>query len=134
MNIYKPSENDLQPLLDQATANQPVDQWIDKFLANLKAILLKSPLRYRAYGPYWWLLKKAYIDKEDFSFGGFLDREWLSTMDYGKPELNIVAAFLYEDMRTAKNMIDDPFHVMETVDGGDAIEFGSNDPEMEMKI
>jgi hypothetical protein len=133
MDIYKPSENDLQPFLMQAVAKQPLDQWIEKFSANLKVILLKSPLRYRTYGPYWWPLKKIYIDKEDFSFGDFLDQEWFSTMDYGKPELNIMAAFLYEDMRMAKNMIDDPFHVMETIDGGDAVEFASNDPDMEMR-
>ena len=132
MDIYKPSENDLQPLLDQATANQPVDQWIEKFLANLKTILLKSPLRYRTYGPYWWPLKKLFIDRDDLSFGDFIDLEWLLTMDLGKPEFNILAAFAYEEVRMAKNFVDDPFHVMETTDGGDAVEFASSDPEMEM--
>jgi hypothetical protein len=132
MDIYKPSEDDLQILLQEATASQPVDQWIEKFLANLKAILLKNPLRYRAYGPYWWSLKKLFVDRDDLAFGDFVDQEWFTAMDYGKPELNILAGFSYEEMRTTKNLIDDPFHVMETADGDDAVEFASNDPEMEM--
>jgi len=132
MDIYKPSENDLQPLLDQATASQTIEQWMEKFLATVKTILLKSPLRYRTYGPYWWALKKLYIDRDDLTFGDFIDLEWLLSMDYGKPEFNILAAFAYEELRMAKNLIDDPFHTMDTEDGGDSVEFASNDPEMEM--
>lgn len=133
MDIYKPSEDVLQPMLHEATAaNQSVDRWIEKFLANLKGILLKTPLRYRAYGPYWWPLKKLLIDRNDLTFGELIDQEWFSAMDYGKPEFNILAAHAYEEVRLTKNLIDDPFHIMETLDGGDAVEFASNDPEMEI--
>ncbi len=132
MTIYKPSTQDLQPLLDQATANQPVDQWMEKFLANLRTILLESPLRYRVYGPYWWPLKKLFIDRGDLIFGDFIDQAWLLDLDYGKPEFNMLAAFVHEELRLTKNFLDDPFHAMETIDGGDTIEFASNDPDMEM--
>ena len=132
MNIYKPSQDDLQPLLGQATKDQTAEQWMEKFLTNLKANLLKEPLRYRTYGPYWWLLKKIYIDQSDLSFGESIDQEWFDALDYGKPEFNILAAFAYEEVRVTKNMLDDPFHTMDTPDGDDYIEFASSDPDMEM--
>lgn len=132
MDIYKPSEEDLAPLLAEATANRTIDEWMDKYLNGLKTILLKNPLRYRPYGPYWWILKKVYIDRGDLSFGDYIDLEWFQGLDYGKAEMNILAAHAYEDVRTTTNFMDDPFHVMSSPDGGDSIEFASNDPEMEM--
>lgn len=132
MEIYKPSEQDLQHLLDEATKNQTAEQWLEKFLSNLKEILLKNPSRYRNFGPYWWALKKVYIDKGDLSFGEFVDAEWLEKMDYRKPELNVIAAFNYEEMRTTTNMLDDPFHTLESADGGDSIEYALSDPDMEL--
>ena len=132
MDIYRLSIDDLQPLLLEATATQTLEQWMDKFLAGMKRILLDNPLRYRNFGPYWWPLKKAYIDRGDMSFGDFLDAEWLAAMDYGKPELNILAAYAYEDLRLTTSMMEDPFHTMPTVDGGDSVEFASDDQQMEM--
>ena len=132
MDVYKPTEDDLTPLLAQATAGKSLEEWTEKFLANLKALLLREPIRYRAFGPYWWALKKIFIAKGDLSFGEEIDLEWLEAMDYGKPELNILAAFAYEEQRLAASLIDDPFHIMETADGGDHVEFASSDPEMEI--
>ena len=134
MDIYKPSEQELLTLMHEATANQTVDVWLEKFITNLKKILLQHPSRYRNFGPYWWIVKKAYIDRGDMSFGESIDLEWQAAMDYGKPELNIMAAFAYEELRTSKNMLDDPFHDMESTDGSNSVEFASNDPEMEMMI
>lgn len=132
MDIYKPTEDDLRPLLEQATAKQSVDKWMEKFLAGTKRILLANPLRYRGYGPYWWPLKKLYLDRDDHSFGEFVDQQWLATMAYAKPEFTLLAAFAYEEMRTTKNFIDDPYHVLDNPDGSDSVEYASNDPEMEM--
>lgn len=132
MDIYKPAVQDLQPLFEQATASQDKEKWIDRFLEAAKTILLKDPLRYRAYGPYWWLLKNEFIKRDDLSFGESIDREWIDTLDYGATEWNLLSVFAYEEVRITKNLIDDPFHVMETPDGDDSVEFASNDPEMEM--
>jgi len=75
MDIYKLSEEDLAPLLAEAIAAKgTVEKWMDGYLNSLKGILLKSPLRYRPYGPYWWALKKVYIDRGDLSLGITLTR------------------------------------------------------------
>jgi len=136
MRIAKPTEEDLQPLLTEATteAGQTVEEWMPRLLASIKAVLLATPLRYRAYGPYWWALKRAYIDSGDTTFGNFLDMEWLQAMDYGKPELNLLAAWAYSDARFNRGLTTDPWHLLEDLSGDEPeeIEYVSVDPDMEM--
>ena len=130
--VYKPAVEDLKPLFEQAIAGQDKGKWIDGFLRAAKTILLNTPLRYRAYGPYWWLLKNEYLKGDDLSFGDSMDQEWLSSLGYGETEWNLLAAFAYEEERITKNLVDDPFHTLETADGDDSVEYASNDPDMEM--
>ena len=80
---------------------------------------------------YWWSLKKIFINRDLALFGNNIDREWLEEADYGEPALNIMVAQLYSDIRFDAGLIDDTFHTLEG-EGGDAVEFGSNDPHMEM--
>lgn len=132
MSIYTPSEQDLQPLYAEAMANQTVDQWIAKLLKGIKSILERDPARYRAYGPYWWLVKKAFVDRDDFTFGESLDAEWVEAMDYGKPELNLLAAWAYEDVQISRGLTYESIHTLE--DGeGEAVEFLSADEDMEIR-
>lgn len=135
MQIYKPTEEDLHPLLDEATteAGQTIEEWMPKLLASLKSILLASPLQYRSYGPYWWLLKKAYIDVGDLAFGIFIDLFWLQAMDYGRPELTLLAAWAYSDARFNRGLATDPSHILEEISGDEpeAVEYVSADLDME---
>ena len=135
MRIAKPTEEDLQPLLSEATteAGQTVEEWIPRLLASIKAVLLASPLQYRSYGPYWWALKRAYIDSKDMTFGTFIDLSWLQAMEYGKPELDLLAAWAYSDSRFNRGLMTDPWHILEDIseDEPEAIEYISVDPDME---
>jgi hypothetical protein len=133
MDIYKPSANDLQPLLDQAISGQTVDNWVDIYLKNLKILLSKNPLRYRTYGPYWWLLKKAMVDHDIYTFGTSIDKEWLDRLDYGNEAINIISAHAYEDARVDMGMnVLDSSHLLEDLDG-EPYEYLSDDSEMEIK-
>lgn len=132
MKIYKPDVSALQPLIDEATENQTIEQWITKLLAAIKSVLIKSPERYRSYGPYWWLVKKMFIDRKDTSFGDHIDKVWYEAMDYGYDKFNLVAAFAYADNRFEIGLMKDSYHTMEDEESGDSIEFISGDEEMEM--
>jgi len=133
MKILKPSIEDLQPLLNAATESQTIEEWTSKILRSFKALLLKNPIRYRAFGPYWWLVKQAMIDHGIKAFGTHVDVEWLESMNYADTSLNILASFGYEDMRFNLGLISDPFHSMEVDTAGETFEFVSADEEMEMK-
>lgn len=131
MKFIKPSEEELKQNISEVAGKGGTDNWMEKILAAMQQLLLKHPIRYRSHGPYWWPLKKIFIDRGLALFGDNVDREWLEEVDYGEAALNIMAAQLYSDIRFDTGLIDDPFHTLES-EGGDALEFGSNDPRMEM--
>ena len=130
--IEKPTKEVLAELIDQACENQTEEEWIEKFLSGIKGLLSKSPARYRGYGPYWWLIKKALIDKGEHSFGEHIDAEWFETMDYGDTAFNLAAAYLYEDMRTdSVNLFDDAHYLSD--EAGETVIFNSSAEDMEIR-
>ncbi len=139
MPIAKPSIEDLQPLLEEATieAGQTEEVWIERLLGSLDSILAANPLRYRSYGPFWWHLKKALMDRGQrsgtgiFSRATFIDLDWLQAIDYGELKWNLLAAWAYGEGRLQSGLIYDPEHVL-TDDGGEPVEYISADEEMEM--
>ena len=116
MNIQKPNTDTLQPLIDDARKSG--GDWLTQYLVGLVALIKKDPLRYRTFGPYWWLVKQAMIAHDMLNFGSEIDREWFERLDYGNNELNIAAAWVYENGRTDSkcNLYDDS-HMLEDGDG-----------------
>ena len=130
--IEKPTKEVLAELIDQACGNQTEEEWIEKFLSGIKKLLSKSPARYRGYGPYWWLIKKALIEKGEMSFGEHIDAEWFEAVDYGDTAFNLAAAYLYEDMRTdSVNLFDDAHYLSD--EAGETVIFISSDEDMEIR-
>ena len=132
MKIEKPKESDLQSLVDLGAMGTTEADWIEKLLSAIRAQLVKSPIRYRGYGPYWWPLKKMFIDREDYEFGEYIDAAWLKATDYGQEKFNMAAAFLYVDTRFEHTNIYEPHHQMNDEDG-EPIDFISNDEDMEIR-
>jgi hypothetical protein len=130
MDIQKPTEEQLRPLINEACVNQTAEEWIEKILEAIKSVIQKKPLRYRGYGPYWWLIKKMLIDRSFLEFGEHLDREWVDALDYGSDKLNLAAAFAYEDARFETVNIYGDTHTMATATG--SVEYISADKEMEV--
>ena len=130
--IEKPSRETLAELIDQACETRTEEEWIERFLAGIKTLLSKSPARYRGYGPYWWLVKKALIDRGDLSLGEHIDTAWFEAMDYGDTASNLAGAYLYEDMRTdSVNLFEDAHYLSDET--GETVIFMSCDEEMEIR-
>ena len=133
MDIQKPTKAELKPLYDEAMQGQTEEEWFKKILSSIAGILRKAPLRYRGYGPYWWLVKKSLIDHGYTEFGGHLDQEWLESLECGDPVYDLLCAWWYEEMRFGVGqMIMDPFHSLVGADG-EPFEYASGDEEMETK-
>ena len=133
MNIRKPTKAELQPLYTEAMQGQTEAEWFKKILSSIAGILRKTPLRYRGYGPFWWLVKKSLIDHGYAEFGGHLDSEWIESLECGDPAYDLLCAWWYEEMRFAPGqMIMDPFHSLVDIDG-EPFEYASSDEEMEMQ-
>lgn len=69
MHIHKPTPEQLGALLDKATKNQTIEKYRETFLSANKRIIGKDPLRYRSFGPYWWLVKRGFVDGVIFVLG-----------------------------------------------------------------
>lgn len=130
--IEKPSRNDLDQFLESFLAGIDAEQWHKGVLVGLKAFFQKNPLRYRSYGPYWWLIKKAFIDAGDFTYGQALDEKWIAELGYSDPIYDLAAAIFYEDARFGYINTLDAHHQM--ADGaGESVEYVSNDDDMEIR-
>jgi hypothetical protein len=129
--IEKPSKEALDRLISQAVGNRSVAEWTAALLAAIRTLLLRNPKRYRGFGPYWWLVKRMFVEAGDLSFGEHLDQQWIEAMDCGEAKYNLAAAWAYEDARFNVVNIMEPVHVM--IDDGDPVEFMSADEEMEMR-
>ena len=129
--IEKPSKEELERLVSQAAGNRGEAEWVAALLAAIRTLLLRNPKRYRGFGPYWWLVKRMFIEAGDLSFGEHLDQQWIEALDYAEAKYNLAAAWAYEDARFNVVNIMEPVHVM--IDDGDPVEFMSADEEMEMR-
>lgn len=127
--IEKPTMEELDVVI--ANGGKPDNEWIASILAAIRSLLLKNPKRYRGYGPYWWLVKKMFVEAGDLEFGEHLDAQWIEALDYGEAKYNLAAAFAYEDARFNVMNLMEPVHVM--IEDGDPIEYVSADEEMETR-
>ncbi len=54
-----------------------------------------DPARYRAFGPYWWVVKRILIDNGFTEFGSYVDRRWHDRCCYGNDFDSLLAAWDY---------------------------------------
>ncbi|MAD44702.1 MAG: hypothetical protein CMH98_06830 [Oceanospirillaceae bacterium] len=128
--IRKPSEEELQQYVDQATAEQSVSEYIDKYTDTLKTLLQDNPRQYRSYGPWWWVIKQALISQDKAFFPEKVDAETLEQLQYDKTEYGLVAAFLYADPIIGSGADYNQSHVLEDTNGN-SIEYVIADDDME---
>jgi len=127
--IYKPKAEELNAML--AESGQARDMWAEGFLAVVKRVLLKDPLRYRSFGPWWWLVKAAFLKRDEAAFGQTMEDAWTESMTYGDETLDLLAAFAYQDAQIGRGIMREAQHVLDTDD--DPIKFFSNDEDMEQR-
>jgi len=126
-NIYKPTKEDLQPLIEQVG---DLVTWEQKFVKALADFLAKNPLRYRGYGPYWWLVKQALIEHGETQFGDHVDAQMVEALDYGERTSNLIAAFTYSEGMFDLGKMTDSYHMID--DDGEQREYIIADDEMEI--
>ena len=133
--IHKPTIEDMRPLLEEATtaANQNEAAWVKRLLAGMEATLTGDPLQYRAYGPYWWVLKREMQNAgmKLIEQAPHMDRDWAAQMDYGQTKWNLLAAWAYAEIRFEGGLFYDPEHTLADEDG-EFVYFVSADEDMEM--
>jgi len=127
--IRKPTKEELAPLLLQATAKIKPEDWANKFTATMTRYLIRNPDHYRAFGPYWWLVKKALIDRGTLDFGEDIDDAAFAALDYGDETTNLLAAMSYYNVmfEIDRNRV---VHTFE-IDGGETLSYTLTDDDAE---
>lgn len=97
--LMKPTVDEIERFRFDATDGGKVSEedWVKENCRIVHKILAKDPKRYRAYGPYWWVAKRALIANGYSDFGDGLDAEWIEQCDYGKDFYNLIAAWMHQD-------------------------------------
>lgn len=133
--ISKPSADELAPLLAEATENGRVseDAWRTKLLTSFANMVKKHPLSYRAFGPYWWLLKSMFVECGIVRFGTTIDAEWLEATTYGDDTLNLLAVYAYYSHSFETGLQRSNTHTI-PLDDGEALHFVLADDEVEIMV
>ena len=126
------------PTLDALKPSQLVsgelsrEDWQKRMLEGYKGILLRNPIQYRGFGPFWWILKKEMLDAGIADFGDSLDAEWVERIDYGDPVLNILSAYAYAEYAEEYGLLYSSGHTVEFI--GDDDEVINEIPPLPKKI
>lgn len=96
------TEAELKPIVDEATLEQTEEQWHEEFLAGVAALVIKTPVLYRSFGPFWWPLKK-YIQDSGLIEGEPVDQTLVDQITMGGKTLDLAAAYAYHES-TSKSL------------------------------
>lgn len=80
-------------------------EWIVKFLEIMRRLLKNDIRRYRSFGPYWWIVKEAFLEAGITEFGEYIDSEWLDMTRYDTSFHGLLAALLYSGQSMNMGMI-----------------------------
>ncbi len=69
MDVYFPSKEEIDKALAQNGVKNKVE-WQQNILKGMNGVLKSDPVRYRAYGPYWWEIKNM-LAEAGFEFDDF---------------------------------------------------------------
>ncbi len=134
----KPSVSVLESLKPAELADGSIskDDWRVKMLNGYRSILLKNPIQYRGFGPFWWILKKEMLDASITDFGDSLDAEWVERIEYGDSVLNILSAYAYAEYAEAYGLLYSSGHSLMFIGEDDEqsmVEYILADDYMELK-
>lgn len=120
----------LQPAIDEGSKGYgSPEQWAGKMLSSFAATVRRRPMSYRAYGPFWWPLKRLMIEAGEMQ-GETPDPAEVERITLGTATLDVAAAWAYSEY-AAQNQIDSDNMITVDTEDGDTYEYLLNDEEME---
>ncbi|WP_419238296.1 hypothetical protein ACN08P_23515 (plasmid) [Photobacterium leiognathi subsp. mandapamensis] len=119
MNYLVPSVADLEHLLAEATAETEQTEYVESYLTKLVDLLKSNPRTYRAYGPYWWAIKRMLINRLISDFGDNVEAVTVDKFFIEDEANTIVASWSYQNYQFTNGNQTSPFHVLPLVDDED---------------
>lgn len=132
-NVIVPTAHDVEPLVKEATSDQSAEVFVEHYLANLVELLKSNPRSYRAYGGYWWPLKRCLIERLVTDFGDNVEAVTVDRFFIKDEAHTIAAAWAYQNYQFEQGNQTSPYHLMPVHDAED-YEYILVDENMEMLI
>lgn len=135
LNAVIPTEDDLAPLLDEATSGGETlePDFVSTFTKNCAENLKLNPSLYRSYGPWWWALKKV-IAENGHSFGQETEAATLSRFNYERPALVCCVAWAYQDYILKNGFANSGEHSYAVIDSDEVETYYLTDMDMEALV
>lgn len=131
LEVMKPSTEVLDQMQAAAmSGGKSPETWLSEYLVGVAGILDRDPMRYRAYGPFWWGLKKALYVAGFTRFGAFIDVECAEVTNCGSMVKNVLAAHAYEEYAVGYGLIFSSAHDFASPEG-EAATYTLADDDME---
>jgi len=126
------TEAELKPIIEEATQEQTEAQWHDEFLVGVSALVIKNPVLYHSFGPFWWPLKK-YIQDSGMIEGEPVNQALVDQITMGNKTLDLAAAYAFHNI-TTKNLTSDYHARIVQDENGDDMLVQTVDDELEAII
>ena len=104
-------------------------QWVTKMLGSFAAMVRRRPMAYRAFGPFWWPIKRLMIEAGEFH-GELPDHAEVESITFGSAALDVAAAWAYSEY-AIDNQIEGNNLITVDDSDGDTYDYHLNDEEME---
>ena len=104
-------------------------QWVTKMLGSFAAMVRRRPMAYRAFGPFWWPIKRLMIEAGEFH-GELPDPAEVESITLGSAALDVAAAWAYSEY-AIDNQIEGNNLITVDDSDGDSYDYHLNDEEME---
>lgn len=95
LNIY--STDTLNQAIALATENQSQAQWLEQSRRNIAALIAKKPVEYRAFGAFWWAVKKQLTEAGYLVGCATVDLERLAEVTTGDAAKDMAGALLFHN-------------------------------------
>ena len=127
MTIARYNESDLQRLISEEVGS---GDFVAAYLASVADTLSRQPSHYRGFGPYWWALKRQFIQAGYEQFGDDVEDDTADALTYATPALTLAAAYTFAEHAFANGLHQSPAHVV-TDDEGEQMTYYIGDDAME---
>lgn len=134
MNYLVPTVADLAELLDEATAKTQKSKYVESYLINLMALLKSNPRTYRAYGPYWWPIKRMLINRLIADFGDNVEAVTVDKFFIEDEANTIIAAWAYQNYQFNNGYQNSPYHMLPITNDDEDYEYCLIDDSIENLI
>jgi hypothetical protein len=133
LNVIRPSEEDLLPLVAEALTDAEPSDFIEQFTATAARLLNKNPRAYRSYGMYWYAIKALLIEHGYTEFGEAIEQGYATAYTYPSDTHTCCAAWAYRMHRIDNGLQYFSEHIAPTVEDQDYL-YQLEDLEMESLV